>query len=154
MNIKSVKIIEKMKQKGYSIATIESCTGGQIVNSLTDVPGCSDVVVGGYVVYSIPQKIAVGVSSDVIMVRGVYSKECAENMAETCFLKTNAMVNIATTGRFEELVNEVDIAIYFDGQIIFSEKLVLPFEMFTAQRSEKKKYVTDKILDILLGLEM
>ncbi|HEY8579797.1 MAG TPA: nicotinamide-nucleotide amidohydrolase family protein, partial [Beijerinckiaceae bacterium] len=46
------RLLERCRAEGVRIATAESCTGGLIAALLTDIPGSSDVVDRGFVVYS------------------------------------------------------------------------------------------------------
>ena len=45
-------VIKKLKEKNLTVATAESCTGGLVASSLTDVAGSSDVFIGSIVSYS------------------------------------------------------------------------------------------------------
>ena len=46
------EVIELLKKKGLTISTMESCTGGGVVNALTNVPGASEVLQFSAVTYS------------------------------------------------------------------------------------------------------
>lgn len=45
------KVIEALRSRGLTLCTAESCTGGNIAHSITEVAGCSDVFMGGVVSY-------------------------------------------------------------------------------------------------------
>ena len=51
-------VLELCRARGLRLATAESCTGGMVAARLTDVPGSSDVFVGGVVAYSDEVKTA------------------------------------------------------------------------------------------------
>ena len=81
------------------IVTAESCTGGLIAGALTDVPGSSDAVFGGYVTYHNEAKAGmIGVDRDLIRAHGAVSEEVARAMAEGALKTSGASVAIAVTG--------------------------------------------------------
>lgn len=87
------------REKGWTLATVESCTGGLIAQRLTDVPGSSAVFVGGFVTYSAALKSElVGVPAELIAEHGVVSEAVARAMAEGVRERTGATVGVSTTG--------------------------------------------------------
>ncbi|RAV27682.1 competence/damage-inducible protein A [Sinomicrobium soli] len=88
-----------LTEKGYTLATAESCTGGKIAEQLTSVPGASAYFKGGIVSYATEVKEEVlGVPSSLVEAHSVVSEEVACAMAEGArkLLKTDYA--IATTG--------------------------------------------------------
>ena len=67
--------------KGQTVSTMESCTGGAVVNAITNIPGASQVLNYSAVTYCNEFKIKMGVSKDVIDKYSVYSMETAREMA-------------------------------------------------------------------------
>ncbi|MBV8085984.1 MAG: competence/damage-inducible protein A [Chloroflexi bacterium] len=84
--------------KGYTIATMESCTGGHVANVLTNEPGSSAYVKGGIVSYANEVKIAFGVPANVIERHGAISAETALEMASAARARLNATVGVSVTG--------------------------------------------------------
>jgi nicotinamide-nucleotide amidase len=81
------------------IVTAESCTGGLIAGALTDVPGSSDAVFGGYVTYHNEAKSGmIGVDRELIRAHGAVSEEVARAMAEGALRTSGAAIAIAVTG--------------------------------------------------------
>lgn len=81
------------------IVTAESCTGGLIAGALTDVPGSSDAVFGGYVTYHNEAKAGmIGVDRELIRAHGAVSEQVARAMAEGALRSSGAAVAIAVTG--------------------------------------------------------
>jgi len=81
------------------IVTAESCTGGLIAGALTDVPGSSEAVFGGYVTYHNDAKVGmIGVDRALIRAHGAVSEEVARSMAEGARRTSGAAVAIAVTG--------------------------------------------------------
>ncbi len=46
------EIVNNLKEKGLTVATMESCTGGGIASAITNVYGASAVLSESYVTYS------------------------------------------------------------------------------------------------------
>jgi nicotinamide-nucleotide amidase len=84
--------------KGLTLATMESCTGGLLATTLTDVPGSSAYFKGGFVPYSNEAKIALGVGSGLIKRHGAVSSQVTEAMAEAARQQLGADIGIGTTG--------------------------------------------------------
>jgi len=91
-------VCDMMKTNGVSLATMESCTGGLLASTITDVPGSSQCFKGGLVSYQTELKIEWGVPAEVIEEHGVISQECARAMAAAARAKLEASVGIGITG--------------------------------------------------------
>jgi len=92
-------LLDLCKQKNIMIATAESCTGGLIAATLTEVPGSSAVVDRGFVTYSNGAKSdLLGVPADMIERNGAVSSEVAGAMAEGALARADADITIAVTG--------------------------------------------------------
>lgn len=92
-------LVDKFRQSGLRVAFAESCTGGLAAKLVSDVAGSSAVLCGSAVVYSAEAKTAVlGVSADVIRDHGVYSEECAMEMASGARELYSADVAVSITG--------------------------------------------------------
>jgi nicotinamide-nucleotide amidase len=89
---------DMMRERGASLATMESCTGGLLASTLTDVPGASAFFRSGLVSYMTEQKIAFGVDATVIEEHGVISAECARDMARVARETMAATVGVGITG--------------------------------------------------------
>jgi len=92
-------VLSLLRERGLTLATAESCTGGLVSARLTDVPGSSDVFVGGIVAYSNEVKAAqLVVSDDVLREHGAVSAETAAAMARGARERLGADVAVAVTG--------------------------------------------------------
>lgn len=88
-----------LRERHLTIAAAESCTGGLMMSRLTDVPGSSEYVVGGLVLYSNELKTKVGlVPASLIEAHGAVSEPVAVAMAEGVRERTGADVCVAITG--------------------------------------------------------
>ena len=77
------RVIQKLIEDNKTISTMESCTGGGIVNAITNIPNASKVIKFSAVTYSNEFKIKMGVSSELIDKYSVYSIEVAREMARS-----------------------------------------------------------------------
>ncbi|HLC30528.1 MAG TPA: competence/damage-inducible protein A [Dehalococcoidia bacterium] len=87
-----------LKERGLTVATMESCTGGLLASTITDVPGSSGYFKGGIVSYTNEVKIEAGVSPKTIEKHGAVSPETAIEMAGAVRMKLGADVGMAITG--------------------------------------------------------
>jgi PncC family amidohydrolase len=95
----AVRVGERCLAIGARIATVESCTGGLIGHTLTEVAGSSAYYVGGFVTYSDEAKQAmVGVPVDVLASHGAVSAQTALAMATRGRDRTGADICLSVTG--------------------------------------------------------
>ncbi|MTI88338.1 MAG: competence/damage-inducible protein A [Balneolaceae bacterium] len=88
-----------LREQELRIATAESCTGGLIASSITDIAGSSDYMKGGIVSYADSVKLyQLGVLSDTLESEGAVSKKVALQMAKGVAEKLDADIGISTTG--------------------------------------------------------
>lgn len=93
------ELADLLPQRGWTIATAESCTGGLVSHRITTVAGSSAYFVGGIVSYSNALKESLlGVSREVLERYGAVSRECALAMARGVRARTGADVGVSTTG--------------------------------------------------------
>lgn len=88
-----------LKNKKYTIAIAESCTGGLIANLITNVSGASCWFERGVVSYSNKSKVEVlGVKEDTIKKFGAVSEQCAGEMAEGIRKISGVTLGLSVTG--------------------------------------------------------
>lgn len=88
-----------LKQKGFFLATAESCTGGWAGQVLTAVPGSSEWYERGFVTYSnVSKREMLGVNPDTLSGCGAVSIETAKEMALGAIRHSRADVSLAITG--------------------------------------------------------
>jgi nicotinamide-nucleotide amidase len=93
------KVTNFLKEKKLTISIAESCTGGLIAHTLTNISGSSEYFDRGIISYSNRAKTELlGVSDDVLKKYGAVSKQVAKVMAESIRIKSNVDLGIATTG--------------------------------------------------------
>ena len=84
---------------GLRVATAESCTGGLLAKTITDLPGASAHYAGGVVAYANDVKVKhLGVDPGILEARGAVSREVALEMAAGALRRFRADVAMAVTG--------------------------------------------------------
>lgn len=147
-----VKISNLLKQKHLTVATAESCTGGLVAHSLTNISGSSDYFDRGIVSYSNNAKVELlGVSEEILEKYGAVSEQVAIVMAEGVRTKSNVDIGISTTGiagptggTKEKPVGLVYIAVSTTKNVV-----VKKFQ-FTGNRIQNKESTCNAALEMLL----
>ena len=92
-------VIKAARDKGLTLTTAESCTGGLIAACLTEVSGASEVFMRGFVTYANEAKAdLLGVPKDMIAELGAVSEEVARAMAEGALMRAGAELAVSATG--------------------------------------------------------
>src|SRR3954447_3685780 len=92
-------LLDLCRQKKLKIATAESCTGGLLAATLTEIPGSSDVLDRGFVTYSNEAKEGMlGVSAPPLASFGAVSRETAEAMASGALAHAPVDLAVSITG--------------------------------------------------------
>ena len=125
MNDIEMIVGELLVNKGLTISTAESCTGGLISATLVNYPGISAVLTHGIVTYSNEAKMQLlGVSQKTLERYGAVSEETAREMVEGLIKLTGTRVGISVTGiagpgggSKDKPVGLVYTALYIDGKI-------------------------------------
>ncbi len=102
-SIEIKQLVEKLSvlllKKNWKIVTAESCTGGGLAYTLTELPGSSAWFERGFVTYSNESKTELlGVPEAVITAYGAVSEETAKAMAQGALEHSHAQLAISITG--------------------------------------------------------
>ena len=93
------ELLTLLEERGWKLATAESCTGGLIADRITDVPGASRVFAGGAVAYTPRMKVdLLGVAPETLEREGEVSESVAREMAQGACARSGAEVGIGVTG--------------------------------------------------------
>jgi nicotinamide-nucleotide amidase len=93
------RVSHKLRAAARRLVTAESCTGGWIAKSLTDIPGSSQWFECGYVTYSNAAKMRdLGVAVRTLDEFGAVSEQTVREMAEGAMRMTGATVAVAVSG--------------------------------------------------------
>ena len=148
------EIVRLLKEKNKTISTMESCTGGGVVNEITNIEGASEVLKYSAVTYSNEFKIKMGVSCKIIGKYSVYSMETAIEMSKAISLFTNSNIGIGITGKLNRIDinnpygdnNIVYISIYDkDINKLYNSKL----KVDKKSRKDNKEIVINEIVNML-----
>ena len=150
-------VVNLLIEKKMTIATMESCTGGFVASSITDIDGSSSVLKFSAVTYSNEYKIKMGVSKEVIDKYSVYSINVAREMAKKISDFASSDIGVGITGK----INRVDENNLFgdDNKIFYaiydknSDKYY-EYELIAINdtRLNNKKYIMENISKSLLEI--
>lgn len=146
------KVIGKiLLERGLTLSTAESCTGGYLASLITSVSGSSAYFERGFVTYSVESKSEVlGVSRETLETKGVYSHETAQEMAFSARKLAQTDLALSTTGIAGPTggTSELPVGTVFIGLATPSEVLSLHFH-FLGDRNTVQKLASFTALDIL-----
>ena len=157
MDNKLKLIVDKLVGSNKTISTMESCTGGGLANSITNIEGASDVLKFSAVTYSNEFKIKMGVNKSTIDKYSVYSINVAREMSKAISYYTNSDYGVGITGK----LNKVDKNNPFgDDNITFvsiydkenDKYYTLSVEATKKSRKENKDLIIDRIALLLLQI--
>ncbi len=151
------EVVNKLIKLNKTIATMESCTGGSLVNEITNIPDASKIIKFSAVTYSNEFKIKMGVNSNTIDKYTVYSIEVAKEMSKAISNFTNSDYGVGITGQLKKIDlnnltdndNLVFVSIYDKNKDFY---YTMSLEVLDLPRSENKKYVVNKIVDLLKNI--
>ena len=90
---------DALRERGLTLATAESCTGGLVAHRITNVSGSSDYYEGGVTAYANEVKTGIlHVARETLEDKGAVSAECAKAMANGVRELLGSDIGIATTG--------------------------------------------------------
>ena len=153
--MKEKKLVLKLIEKGYRIATAESCTGGMIASTIVNVPRASKVLDESIVTYSNEAKVKyLGVKPETIENVGVVSEEVVAEMAAGSAKASGANVGVGVSGiagptgaTATKPVGMVCFGFYIDGKVQTFTKYFKGSR--TAVRKKSTKFVIDTLFEIL-----
>jgi nicotinamide-nucleotide amidase len=96
---KAKQVLSFCRRRGFTVATAESCTGGLIAATLTEIAGSSDVVDRGFVTYSNAAKTELlGVPEKSLVTHGAVSEPVSRLMAEGALKRAGVDIAVSVTG--------------------------------------------------------
>jgi nicotinamide-nucleotide amidase len=131
-------------ERGLTLATMESCTGGLLADTITNVPGSSESYRGGLVSYATEMKVEWGVDREIIERHGVVSAECAADMARAVRERMRADIGIGITGVAgpAEQEGKPPGTVHIGLDAGFSEPQVVSYHFAQGRSAVKRRAVT------------
>ena len=149
------EIVNVLIERGLTVATMESCTGGGVANVITNVSGASAILSESYVTYSNEAKIKQGVRASVVEKHTVYSMETAVEMAKVVRSRANTDFGIGVTGQLGRIdpnnpVNTLNIVWFaiVTPKMVHARNIRVP----DFERMEQKDYVINSIARAFLEI--
>ena len=150
-------IVKLLIKNNKTISIMESCTGGGVANTITNIEGSSEVFKFGAVTYSNEYKIKMGVSKDIIDKYSVYSIETAHEMSKNISEFACSTYGVGITGKINRVDennlsgnnNEVFVSVYNSKNDTYTDiKIIVP----NKPRKEVKKIIVNDILEKLIDI--
>lgn len=149
------EVVETLTKNKETIATMESCSGGAIVNAITNIPGASEVLKYSAVTYANEFKIKMGVNKETIDKYSVYSMEVAKEMSKNISLFANSTYGIGITGKINRADpynnsgedNKIFISIYNSKNDTYNTFNLIAKDM---DRIGNKEYIVTSVANKLL----
>ncbi len=146
-----VRIAQLLIQRGFTVTTAESCTGGLLAGRLVNAAGISEVLREGYITYSNEAKEKLlHVSHQTLETYGAVSEQTALEMAQGAARQAGAKAALATTGiagpdggTAEKPVGLVYIGCYVNGVTIVEKHI------FAGDRTQVRTMAVETALTLL-----
>jgi nicotinamide-nucleotide amidase len=146
------KVSDELKKQRLTIATAESCTGGLLAHTLTNISGSSTYFDQGVITYSNRAKtIVLGVSEGLLKQYGAVSEQTAEIMAKAIREYAAVDVGISTTGIAGPTggTKEKPVGLVYIG-ISTKKKVIVKQFLFSGDRLANKDCTCNAALELLL----
>ena len=148
------QVVDALTERGLTLATAETDTGGLIGHWITDIPGCSRAWIGGASPYHNHPKIdLIGVERELLREHGSVSEEAAVAMARGVRDTLKADIGVAETGitgptggNKERPVGTVWIATVGPGERVAAERHV-----WAEDREGNKRLTAARALEMVLA---
>ena len=148
------KLVNKLIEKGLTIASVESLTAGMFSSQIANVAGASKVLYGALVTYQSECKINVlNVDRALVDTYGVISKEVANAMAQQGKKMFQSDIVVSFSGNAGPDVMDNKAVGLVHMAIVFAEQLYSYKQIFIGSRNEIRKqaceFLSNKVLEII-----
>lgn len=147
------RLIGLLKEKGLTITTAESLTGGGIASAITAVSGSSAVFPGGVVSYCDRIKHQVlGVPQDMLEIHGAVSEPVAKAMAQGAAKQMGTDLALSATGLAgpegdgsSNPVGTVYLGLYAQGTVLCKK------HVFSGDREAVRRQSVERAIEMVLS---
>ena len=142
----------KLMDKGLSLSSAESCTGGMFASTMTDIPGISQCFDRGLVTYSNQAKMEeLGVRAETLEKFGAVSEETALEMVEGLQRVSSSDVCISVTGIAGPGggTEEKPVGLVYIGFAYDDKKLCKKIQMRNVNRNWNRHYALLCMLNVI-----
>lgn len=137
---------ELLAERGLTVSVMESCSGGLLADTLTNIQGASRYFRGGIVSYATEVKALMGVPDEIIEEHGVISAECAMAMASAVRERLQADIGIGITGvAGPETQEDKPVGLVFVGLAGLGEPQFLRLNYAQSREQIKRRAVTQAL---------
>ena len=148
------KLFDYLIENNITVATAESCTGGNISKEFVEYAGISQVFLGGLCTYHNSVKMNVlGVKEETLKNFGAVSEECAREMLKGVKKVTGAQAAVCTTGIAGPggATKDKPVGLVFVGAT-FNEKTVIEKHIFQGNRKQVIEQAKQRALELLFEI--
>ena len=142
--MEAVTFSNLLKEKGLTLGSVESFTGGLFAREITKIPGASKFYKGGLVTYWTEEKIKVlGIGEELVHQFGVVSKECAYEMAKNGKNILGVDICVSFTGNAgPDAMENKPVGEIYIGISIFDRVLTFPYALKGDRNEIQEKAVS------------
>ena len=147
-----VQVGKRLRERGWTLAVAESCTGGLLGHLITEVPGSSDYFMGGILAYSDQAKAnLLQVRTDSLEQYGAVSEQVASEMAigVRALLQTSSGLSVTGIAGPGGGTDEKPVGLTFIG-LSSPQGVVVEKHIWQGTRSENKRATARAALTLLL----
>ena len=147
-----VQVGKRLRERGWTLAVAESCTGGLLGHLITEVPGSSDYFMGGILAYSDQAKAnLLQVRTDSLEQYGAVSEQVASEMAigVRALLQTSSGLSVTGIAGPGGGTDEKPVGLTFIG-LSSPQGVVVEKHIWQGTRSENKLATARAALTLLL----
>ncbi|EXX57572.1 uncharacterized protein OCT59_023044 [Rhizophagus irregularis] len=143
-------LVNLLTENNLSLATCESLTGGLFASTLTHIPGASQILKGGLIVYcNEAKKIIAKVSPITLEKYGAVSEQCAREMAQNTqqLLKVDLAISFTGNAGPQALENKPVGLVYIS--LAIQERLINKSYQFFGSREEIKEQTVEAGIELI-----